>query len=60
MRKKYAQMFVAPEFKTKIKLESTMNEMSIFEYTKRLARDNPPKEEEQCNRPKKRGFGLGF
>ena len=55
-KQKLARLFVAPEFKTKIKVESANHNMSIIEYTRKLARED---ETFNIGQLKKKG-GLKF
>jgi hypothetical protein len=59
MNKKYAQIFVSPEFKKKLKVESSLNDMSIVEWTRQLAREDDEKIPRLVE-PKKRRTNLGF
>lgn len=58
MRDNVTMMWVAPEFKRKIKQESSLNDMSIIEYTKHLA-VNGEVESKEILRSKRR-FNIGF
>lgn len=55
-------MWVHPEFKKKIKVDSAMNDMSILDYTKKFAEQREEGVEQLQNGKKKefKRFNLGF
>lgn len=60
MRRSKVIMAVAPEFRSKLKIESAQNNMSIIEYTKKLASKQDESLKDEVFKKKKGGFDLSF
>lgn len=62
MRKKLVNVWVVPEFRTKLKVESSIKGLSIADYTKELSKatDNINLNSPIFEEKKKRGFKLEF
>lgn len=60
MRKRLVIAWVAPEFRTKLKVESAQRGISMAEYSKQLSMDASDLETQLAVQRKKRGFRLDF